>query len=547
MKRFFFILLLPALVLLTGCPANQEPIPDPVPSAADSVSLAFTDLLPVCVSDLLDPGLAGSVSKAQDGTLMLSFAGDPQVVTVPALVDYDGGASVRRYCNFPISYTFDLGARPAVEPGQGEEVPVPSLEGAMDLSYRYKETTLYLSGLPEHLLSLKDVALTPESAIDVTLSITDPWFVGGTVCPSFSVDMRRFFGAAEAQDGILTFDALLSSANGWSQTKTFHLVDVVFDPANFDAAGHKLKLDAAIGLSGSVAFTGNTTTAARYAAAPERMGLYVTVVLHDVSVSAVKGTFDFSGSSAAYDIPMPGVVTRGTQLFDMSGGKLTIAAIGGLPAPCEITTSADAISGSRSLAKASGLSFPLPCGESSAQSWGDFGAGYSEDMATLLSRSFDKMGLKSVVAFDPEYVCTVPVGESFSVSLVPMFECPVVPRDGYVVDVRDTLSAPQGIAAALSDGDVRIVGQIRNTLPVPVTVSVQGYGDGGSSLVGPLSFSVPASGTLPVEEVVKNRAGSSISSLSYFVISSNGVFGEGSRALRADDGVAADISFVVHK
>lgn len=533
--------------MATGCPAGQEIIPEHVPSAADSVSLSFSDLSPVGVWDILDPGLEGSVSKAQDGTLMLSFAGEPQAVSVTALADYDGAATVRRYCNFPINYTFDLGPKPAVDVGQGDEITVSSLEGVMELSYRHKETAIYLSGMPEHMLSLNDVTLTPESSIDVTLSIVAPWFVGGTVKPSFSVDMSRFFNAAEAVDGVLSFDALLSSANGWSQTRTFRLDGVAFDPANFDAEGHKLKLDAAIGLSGSVAFSGITTTAARYAAAPQRLGLYVTVVLHDVSVSSVTGTFDFSGSTASYDIPMSCLSTRGSQLLDLSGGKLTVAAIGELPAPCDVSTAVEAFNGYRSLAKASGLSFRLPQGEGAKQAWGDFGAAYSEDMAALLSTSFDKMSLKSVVGFRPDHVCTVPVGEPYSVSLVSMFECPVVPRDGYVVDLRDTVSVPQGLAAALSEGDVRLVGEIRNSLPVDVTVTLHGYGDSGSSLVGPFSFSVPASGSLGVNEVVKNRVGPSVNYLSYFLVCTHGVFGEGSRALRDDDGVVTKFDFMAHK
>ena len=546
MKRFVYFLFVPALMLLTGCPANNEVIPDPVPSAADSVAVNFSGLEPMGIADILDSDLANAVTRAQDGSLMLSFAGEAQSVAIPALSEYDGGASVRRYCNYPISYTFDLGARPVLTPGDGE-FPVSSLDGTVDLAYRYKTQTIYLAGLPEHLLSLSEVELSPESIIDVKLSLTNPWFVGGTVCPSFSVDMRHFFGAAEAQDGILTFDAELSSANGWSQTKSFHLVDVVFDPANFDAKGHKLKLDAAIGLSGSVLFSGITTTASRYAGAPDRLGLLVTVVLRDMAVSSVTGTFDFSANSASYDVPLTGLATKGTQLLDLTGGKLTVAAIGGMPAACEVSTVADALVGSRSLAKASGLSFMLPAGDEMTQAWGDFGAASSEEMAVLLSKAFDKIGLKSTVAFDKETVCTVPVGVPYSVSMVPMFECPVIPKAGYVVDVRDTVMVPTGIAAALSEGDVRLVGEVSNSLPIEVNVSVQGYGDSGSSLVGPLSFSVPAEGSLVIDEVVKNRVGSSISGLSYFVVSGKGVFGESSRALRADDGIKADIGFIMHK
>ena len=547
MKKLFLkniLVVLPlAAALLAAC-EEPQPIPDPTPSAADSLTVDLSDIRSLNAVDIIAPELRGAVSKSQDGTLMLSFAGERGAATIEAMKDYDGAAPVRRYCNYPISYTFDMGARPMAS---GDSLVIA--DRTIDLGTRSKGTTLYLSGLPAGLTSLKGVTLTEESCIDVTLSMVSPWFTDGVITPTFSVDMRRFFGAREAEAGILTFDAPLSKKNGWTTTKTFHLTDVVFDPENFDAKGQKLKLDAAIGLSGTVALSGLHTTAEKEAAAPANLQMTVTVILHDVAVADVKGTFSFSGTSDAYALSMPGLAVKGTQLLDLTSAQVTVEAIGSVPGPCDVSSSLDAHMERRSVAKASGLLFEFPASPASgkSESWGDFGRASSGEMETLLSKDFNNILFQTSVSLDPDAVMTIPIGESYDVLLTPLIEFPVRPKAGYVVDIRDTIPVPQNVVNALKEGEVRFVGSLMNSLPLDLNVEMQGFSATGAPLLSLALPTVSAGTSVPVDITVKNTVGTSIENLAMLVLSINGTFGEGDNTLIDGSCLKADLSFVIHK
>jgi len=547
MKKLFLknIILMTTLsaALLAACD-EPAPIPDPVPSSADSLTVDLSGFRALSAIDILDPALRGNVSKVKDGTLMLSFAGEKGTVTIDAMKDYDGGAPTRRYCNYPISYTFDMGARPVAE---GD--PLAIKDRTIDLGTRSKGTTLYLAGMPDGLTSLKGVTLTEESRIDVTLSMVSPWFTDGTITPTFSVDMRKFFGAREAEAGILTFDAPLSKQNGWSMTKTFHLTDVVFDPENYDAKGQKLKLDAAIGLSGTVALSGLHTTADKEAKAPTNLQMTVTVILRDVSVANVKGTFSYSGISEEYALSMPGIPVKGTQLLDLSSAKMTLAAFGSVPGPCNVSTALDARAERRSVAKASGLSFDLPASApgGKSESWGDFGKMTSEEMNALLAKDFNNLLLQSKVTLDPDAVLTIPVGEPYEVLVAPLFEFPACPKAGYAVDIRDTIPVPQSVINALKEGEVRFVGSLANSLPLDLAIEMRGFSVTGSQLLSLALPTVSSGATIPVEMVVKNTVGTSIENLAMLVLSISGTFQEGDNTLLDEGCLAADLSFVIHK
>ena len=546
--RNIFVFMVAVSVMAACDEPEPTPTPDPTPSAADSVAVNLPDLTAFSSSDMFDSDLVSSFGKTQEGTLTMSFAGTRQVITVDALKDYDGGAPIRRYCDYPISYTFDMGARKDGT-GDGEELSLASMNGTKDLGYRSKEASLYLSGMPKDLKSLDDVTFTEDSRIDVTLAMVNPWFTDGTITPTFSVDMRKFFNAKEAEEGILTFDAVFTKQNGWKVTKTFHIGSVMFNPDNFDADGHKLKLDAVVGLSGKVLFQDLMTTRKKQASAPDRVQMAVTVVLRDVEVETVTGTFAFSAKSDPYELPMKGLRTSGTQLLDMSGAKLSIDAVSDIPVGSIINTTVDAHAGSRSLAKAGDLEFNLPATTpgTPVEGWGEFGQTSSEAMSTLLGKAFDSFQMTSTVATDQFTKATFRVGESFDVVLAPVMECPVVPKAGFVINHKDTLAVPQALVNALKEGDIRLVGTVTNTLPTDITLSVEGFNSYGGSLVNGIEMKIPAEGSVPVDIVIKNKVGSSIDGLSMFVMTTSGVFGESTRALKINDAVKADISFVVHK
>lgn len=546
MKRLLF--LPAAIVLLTACPhVEPEPEPEPAPpSAADSVVVSLDGVARVQASELLGKTLSDAVETAADGTYQLSGAGDAVDFVFDVLENYDGGLQFRRYCNYPVSYDFQLGNRPETPAGASGEIDLSGiLPEGIDLDYRSKGITINASNLPEGMVALEDVTLSERSRVDVTLSIPDCFFTEGTFTPSFSVDMRQFFTAPDAVDGILNFDAPLSSENGWSTTKTFHLDGVVFDPARYDAGSRRLTMDARIGLSGHVALDGLKTTAAMLSSAPSEMRLNVTVVFYDLACTTYTGRFACTTATDAVSIPFKTLTGRDVPPLDLSTFRIKLDAEGAVPLPvyakAEVTTRKNRIPIAQAGDMAIHMAASTDGGNMNAS--GSFDASSSEDLADLMDQIPDELLFSLSAMTDSTVVGTLAIGDAPGLSMAPKIEIPVAFGSSFSGEYRDTLEVPAALKGALKKGSVMLQGTVSNTLPLDAEVTVSLLDENGRALTGGASVSLGAGATMPIAQEIRCVSGADPERLVRVVVVSRLTGTEKPQVLKQNEALAADLEF----
>lgn len=546
MKRLLF--LSAAIVLLTACPnETPEPEPEPAPpSAADSVEVTLDGVAQVQASELLGTTLSDAVETAADGTYQLSGAGDAVDLVFDVLENYDGGLQFRRYCNYPVSYDFQLGNRPEVPAGASGEIDLSGiLPEGIDLAYRAKGITINASNLPEGMVALEDVALTDRSRVDVTLSIPDCFFTEGSFTPSFSVDMRQFFTSPEAVDGILAFDAPLSSENGWSTTKTFHLDGVVFDPARYDAETRRLTLDARIGLSGHVALDGLKTTAAMLSSAPSAMRLNVTVVFYDLACTTYTGRFACTAATSAVSVPFKTLTGRDVPPLDLSNFRIRLDAEGAVPLPVYAKAEVTSRRNRLPIAQAGGMAIHMaasPDGRNMSAS-GSFGASSNEGLAGLMAQTPDELLFSLSAMTDSTVVGTLTIGDAPGLSLAPKIEIPVAFSPSFSGEYRDTLEVPASLKAALKKGSVMLQGMVSNTLPLDAEVAVSLLDENGRTLTGGASVAPGAGATVPMNQEIRCVSGADPERLVRMVVAFRLAGTEKPQVLKQNEALAADLKF----
>ena len=547
MKRSTLLLLLAFSLIAVACPQvdpdNPEPTPEPTPKP-DSVTVSMSATRKITAADLISASLAEQLTLSDDGTYAVSCEGSPVVMPFDGLKDYDGARPFRKYCNFPISYDFNLGKKPSLpsDAGYGDVDLSKVMPATYNLGSRSKGTTIYAPALPDGLTSVESISLNENSRIRVTLSIPNCFFTDGTVTPSFSVDMRQFFESSDAVDGILSFDAPLTKENGWSYTKIFRLSGVIFDPANFDPQANKLKIDARIGLSGKVAYEGMKTTRSLLSAADEKMKLNVTVVLLDVGCESITGSFSYNTKVMSNTLDLRDFASVAGTTLDTKHAEIWLGLTGDLPVESAATVSLTTKRSRRTLGKAEGIQVEMPAANDGQPSSATKTLKSSDTgIAAMLSDMPDELLISSSSATNPESKGTMWIGQSYSASVTPSVRIPLAFNKSFSVKLSDTLAAPSQLKAALKKGSASLIGQVSNTLPYPVTMAVKMIDDNGRAVTTETSMRVPAGATTNISMEVKNAVGEGIDSMSRALVTFKVTGVDGSRPLKNTDALQADL------
>lgn len=549
MKRSTLLLLVALSLIAVACPMvdpdNPKPTPTPTPTPTnDSTTVSLSTTRKFTAAELLGRETASLLTVTGDGTYALAFEGEPFALPLDNLKNYDGGRPFRKYCNFPISYNFRLGNKPSVPTGAsyGEFDLSTVLPTSVNLGSRSKGTSLYAPSLPEGLMHVESITLSEQSRISVTLSLISTPFTGGTVTPSFQVDMRQFFESAEAEDGILKFDAPLTKENGWSCTKIFHLTGAVFDPANYDPSTRTLKIDARIGLSGTVAYEGMKGTRSSLASADDAMLLNVTVVLYDVTCESVTGKFDIKSKEQSATLDMHGLSSAISKAVNASNAEIRLDMTNNMPVPTKSVSSLTTKRARRTLGKVEGIEVEATAASGETEGKGSrtftsYDAGFSK----LLSEAPDELIISASAQTDPETLTTLLLGGSYASTLKPSVEIPLALNKNFSAEVRDTLAAPSQLKAALKKGPAQLSGQVSNGLPMPVTMTVKMIDDVGMAVTAETTLEIPASSTAPIDMAVRNTAGEGIDNLTSTVVSFKVTGTDTARPLKSTDALQAEL------
>ena len=529
-----------AFMLLTACPKpDTEPIPVPRPD--ETVSLGQTGA--ITGQSLVAESLQSLLVQQADGGLAFSHTDAPFSLSFDILKTYDGAKPFARYCNYPIDYNFNLGAKPAVPAEAPEEIDLTGiLPATIDLGYRSKGMSIYLSGLPEEVIALEGIQLAESSHFDVTLSIVSPFFTEGSVIPEFSVDMRAFFNSPEAVEGILHFDAPLTAANGYKATKIFHLDGVPFDPDNFDASRHNLRLDARVGLSGTVALEGLKTTKTRLAAAPADLLINVTVVLRDVSCTSVTGRFSYQTKAVTGTLNLPSDLTA--MAIDPAGSSVELNMTSNLSVPAQAVVDLMTRRSRRTIAEVTDMRMPLAVAAPGSSTTSVFKLQEAGDLSPLFARVPDEFLFETSAATQEDQTCTVLLGQNNVVTLTPNVVIPFVPASTFDMSLADTLSVQSKVGTALKAQPLGLQGEMVNTLPLDVDMAFTLIDDTGRTLSRPVTQTFAAESTTAIrQEIVAATAATD--NLSKAVVVYRIRNPKSPRPIRASDKLQATLNIII--
>lgn len=549
MKRSTLLLLVAFSLIAVACPMvdpdNPKPTPTPTPTPTnDSTTVSLSITRKFTAAELLGRETASLLTVTGDGTYALAFEGEPFALPLDNLKNYDGGRPFRKYCNFPISYNFKLGAKPPVPTGAsyGEFDLSTVMPATVNLGSRSKGKTLYAPALPEGMKYVESITLTENSRVSVTLSLLSSPFTGGTVTPSFSVDMRKFFESSDAEDGFLNFDAPLNKENNWTYTKIFRLTGAVFEPEKYDPSTQTLTIDARIGLSGTVAYNDMKATRSSLAGADDTMLLNVTVVLYDVACETITGKFDYKSKEQTSTLDMHGLTSAVSKAVNASNAAIRLDMTNNMPVPTKSVSSLTTKRARRTLGKVEGIEVEATAASGETEGKGSrtftsSDAGFSK----LLSEAPDELIISASAQTDPETLTTLLLGGSYASTLKPSVEIPLALNKNFSTEVRDTLAAPSQLKAALKKGPAQLSGQVSNGLPMPVTMTVKMIDDVGMAVTAETTLEIPASSTAPIDMSVRNTAGEGIDNLTSAVVSFKVTGTDTARPLKSTDALQAEL------
>lgn len=539
MKQFFYALTLSAaFVLLTACP-KVEPEPTPEPRPEVNASLGQTSL--VTSESMLTDGARKLMVEQSDGSYAFVFKENAFSVSYSFVQNYDSSHPFKRYVNSPIDYDFNLGNKPTAPADAGDVIDLTKIMPAVvNLGSRSKGTSIYLSGLPEELTALEGVTLSEDSRFEVTLSLTDPFFTDGVATPEFKVDMRRFFNSPEATNGILSFDAPLTRQNGYRATKVFHISDVPFNPANFSAKNHNLKLEASIGLSGKVYYKDIKTTKSRLAAAPSDMLLNVSVVLRNVSIKAIKGRVEGVDKKTASKT-MKIQSDLAAMALDPAASTIKVDIATNLSIPAETTLDLTSRKGGKAIGSAAGINVPLEVMPFDSSAAFSMMLNETSDLSKVLSSMPDDFVFKATVCPPSEDCYWFCIDQKSSVSFKPTVTMPYKPGKDFIYEKVDTISVPSGVGAALTDRSAELKGEMVNSMPLDVELIVTLVDGSGNAVTQPVSQTFPAGSTTQVNQTIK-APGEAAASIAKAVVATRVHGTEQSRALTRNDKLQATLN-----
>lgn len=539
-RIFYFIpAAIAAMTILTACP-SPEPEPVPVPEQDVTIPVALAPAIDVAT--LVGEEAAASLVKGGDGTYMSAAIGDEMVLSFNPMKGYDGSKPFARYCNYPIGYNFSLATIPTVPASAPEDIDLMNyLPRSIDLGTRTKSTTVYFSGLPDALLTLDGIHLTPESRIDVTLSLVNHVFTDGTATPTFSVDMKRFFNSPEAEDGVLTFEAPLTKENGYSFTKTFRLDGVAFDPDNYDASKHNVRLDARIGLSGEVQLDGLKTTKTKInSMAGQEMKLNVTVVLKDVASDAMTGKFNATSKSAS--TTMKGVALPKGVITVPGKADIVLNSVTDMMIPALLNVDVSTKASHRTIGTLNGLAAISPFSEDGEPVEKAVSLSEMAGLGPLFATIPDEYAIKVGGSMFNEVSGTMLIDHEYELLMTPSAMVPLAFGPSFEKTVTDELPIAGGVS--LSDHTVEISGEMLNGLPLDADITIVLVDAAGRSLTQAERVVVPADSKVDVKAALRtldaNTEPAAKAIVTYVL---TGV--EGARALKDSDGCNANLKVTI--
>ena len=516
----------------------------------------------MAVGDLLGDRLNNYLAQDADGTYYFRYASDPFAFAFDGLKDYDGTGPFRRYINYPINYSYSFFSKPEKTPdfdaaGEADlSGLIPAKVHLRDLS---KSAMLSVPRLPDELVELQSITLSDDSRFDLTLSIPDCMLTDGTVTPDLDIDLSEFFESPDAEDGIFHFDTPLTPENGYSVTRSFHLHKVIFDPKNYDPKTHTLMLKAGVRFSGSCTISDPRTDRSHFKKAPATTHLKVSVILVKVDCQVIKGVFDYKpdGIQTTLDFKelMTGLSERlgsSNLSFENADPEILLDVSSNVTVPTRANINLVARKNRIRYADIGNILVDFPYaapGETVNQRIRIAGDEKVEpgvqnvvvDFSKLMSRVPDEIQVSVSAATRTDMAAEIRVGETYFADILPQVRIPLVFGADTQMELRDTIALPQGMGELPRDNTFILAGQMTNTLPLQIDMTVDIINESGISLIEPVTQRIEAESTSAIKVPLKNLVKENIVYASHAVLTFQVNGTSTTRVLKADDYIQTDL------
>ena len=558
------ICLLLALAVTAACVDKSydfDQIEHAITVGGEELVVPLVNTPQLTVRDLVGDKLESYLELTEERTYRLSYDSTPFRFDFDELRDYDTSGPFRRYVDVPINYAFNLFNKPASLSfdEKGEAVLDGIVPADVNLPNLSKTAMISVPRLPEELVDVKSITLSEDSHLEVTISLPDCLFTEGTLTPDFNVDLSEFFESNDATDGMLHFDTPLNESNGYSVTRDYNLHKVVFDPRDFDPSTHTLMLHATVRVNGKCHFSGLKTTRDRYAKVPATTRLLVQVILRTVNCVAFVGSYDYTVSDISTSIDVKDMMDGFKDVFETSDFSLQLSdpeilldVNTNVPIPTRANVNLAAWEGKIRYAEIKNILIDFPYAEpGSTIHHGIRLAGEAKheegiddiivDFSKLVSRIPDEIRVNASASTIPDRVAEVRFGNTYYIDMQPTISIPFAFGPETHVSLRDTIAMPAELGKILKDNTVVLTGEITNTLPLDVDMSLVMINDAGIMVTEAVTQHIAANGSSAINIPLKNMVEDGIENLSKAVLSFRVQGTDDTRPIKADDYLQASL------
>lgn len=511
------------------------------------------------VAELIGERFENLFQLQEDDSYNASYDADPVDFLFAGLKDYDGSRPFSKYTYYPISTSFYLFTKPSDMYFNALGVADLSslLPAEVPIAPRSKGQAVTFSRMPDQLLGLESITMTPNSRIKVTIAIPNCILTEGTVTATVHVNMSQFFHSEQAKDGIVTIVAPLSQKNNYSYTTYINLNKLLFDPDDYDAATHTLTMNAVLGFSGSVGVSGAKTTRARYQSAPKTNELEVTAELVGLSCASIVGCYDYTISSLQTRVDLKEMTDEVSNLFgdaedtvfDFADPEILLNVESNISVPTYAVINLTAMKNRKKVAEMKGISVPLPIAEPGGSLTQQIRLGKTAhgpddivlDFSSLIQALPDEIVVDITGYTYKDRFGEVRVGQSYLAHVTPHVNLPLSLGPEMVLTFRDTLDFPVSLDSLLRANPLALHGKVTNTIPAKLDLELTAFSSTGEPLLEPSECSIAADGLSNVSLPMVLRKDAGIDSLSVALLTFRVKGTQNSRPVRSTDYVSADL------
>ena len=525
----------------------------------ETITIPLGDTQQLTVEKLLGDRLGDYLVSLSDGTCCLQYAGKPVNFVFDELKKIDGAAPFSRFCDFPISYDFDLFTNPEkpAYDNKGEADLTGSIPEKVQLKNVSRSISTSIPNMPKELAGLNAITLTEKSRVELTLTIPDCPLISGTVTPDLNIDLGTFFESEDFPGGILKFTTPLTSKNGYTVTQSFPLHRFALQPESFNPKDHSLNVDATVKFNGSCTISQPRTDRAHHDKAPKQIQLKVTAIMRDIACQEIEGAFEYSRKNQV-TFPLgdfaSGITDKlnGDIVFEFLDPTILLDIESNITIPISAKMELAARQNKVKYAEVKNIPivFPLPEPGKTASKRirmsKDPGQNPGEDpvavdFTQLLSRIPDDMLITANASTQSDKTAVLRIGQNYKVTVSPQVIIPLALGPDTKVEVRDTVSVPAKLGALLQENTLKVVGQMENGLPLQLSFGLVMTDADGVPLTETVHQVIAAGSTSDVSLTLTRLSGADPSRLCSAILTFEVDGIPESRPVKMDDAIRAKL------